>query len=313
MANLSDLQVAMLLEEIAFAMRVGTPVADSMRRLEDRRLGGIAKAAGLIAAGLDRGEDISQAFRHASDRTSAQAAAAILASQKCGQPGLMQRVARQLRRRNQISRETQIAWIYPWMLMALGYAVAVAVMAPLIRRIHGDGIQWPAWIAQVARWLEFNWWLPPAMALVLFVVFLGWLFARSRFPRHARLQLFCDSLADQLAYGISEDVAIESAAEISGDRDLIAVNQPSLKSPSIARVLSHPGSRLLGGDLLSAESALIARLRYVASIHGEQARNHSYIWARLVPRITMIVFGGGLTLAYAWWVIAPVYVQVAQW
>jgi hypothetical protein len=34
---------------------------------------------------------------------------------------------------------------------------------------------------------------------------------------------------------------------------------------------------------------------------------------RLLPRLAMVLVGAGLVLSYAFWVIAPVYREVATW
>ena len=61
------------------------------------------------------------------------------------------------------------------------------------------------------------------------------------------------------------------------------------------------------------QEMLVANLRYAAAVHNERSRRQDYFWGRLLPRVAMVLIGGGLTLAYAWWIIRPVYQQVAQW
>jgi hypothetical protein len=197
-------------------------------------------------------------------------------------------------------------------LLGVGYLVGVLVMAPVIRQINGPDIHWAGWTVSLASWLESNWWLPPVLVVVAIALLLAWVYSRSRFSRPARVGLFCNTLADQFAHDVPEDVAIRAAAEMSGDPELIAVHEPSLKAPAVARLLastSFPGESLG----ISNQQALVAQLRYLGSVHMEKARRRGYFWSRLVPRAAMVLIGGGLTLAYAWWVIAPVYVQVAQW
>ena len=313
MAKLSDLQVASLLEEIACAMRVGTPIADSMHRLETRRLGRITRAARAISNGLQRGQSVADAVDVITSPTSKQAATAIRVCERTGDPGLIERVAAQLRQRSDFQRDSRLAWFYPWLLLAVGYIVAVIVMAPMIRQINGRDFQWSSWLVGLAFWLQSNWWLPPVVAAVLFFVFLSWLYSRDRFPAGVRRCLFCDSLADQFTHDIPEDVAIAAAAELSGDRRLMAIAAPTLKSPEVARMLSMSDPMKAESLGFSEKQVLIARLRYLGSIHQQRARRHSYLWSRLAPRCAMVFVGGGLTLSYAWWVIAPVYRQVALW
>jgi hypothetical protein len=313
MVKLTDLQVASLLEEIACAMRVGTPIADSMRRLESRRLGRIAGAAKTVADGLERGETIADAISKIASPASAQAAAAIRACQENGNSGLLERMAHQLRLRSEHARSFRLAWFYPWLLLAVGYFVGVAVMAPMIREMHGQPIDWPTWLVGLSNWLQGNWWLPPLMIAIGLVGFVFWLRSRDRFPRSVRLGLFCNSLADQFTYDVPEDVAIRTAAEMSGDVGLMSISQPTLQSAEVARIIamSDPSeAKFLHSPL---KETLIAKLRFLGSLYNERARQQAFLWSRFVPRLAMVAVGFGITFSYAWWVIAPVYRQVAQW
>lgn len=313
MVKLSDLQVASLLEEIACAMRVGTPISQSMRRLESRRLGRIAVAARLIADGLERGEAAADALGRVDSPVKAQAAAAIRACQENGNSGLLERMAHQLRQRSEHARSFRLAWFYPWLLLAVGYGVGVVVMAPIIREMNGQAIDWPAWLVGLATWLEHAWWLPPLGIVVGMAMIMFWHRNRDRFPRAARLALFCNSLADQFAYDVPEDVAIRSSAEMSGDARLMSIQQPTLQSDEVARIvtMSDPGgAQVLDGPL---KATLIAKLRFLGSLHSERARQQAYLWSRFVPRMAMVAIGFGIVFSYVWWVIAPVYRQVAQW
>jgi hypothetical protein len=313
MVKLTDLQLASLLEEIGCAMRVGAPMVETMRRLETRRLGRVARAAETIIAGLDRGESLADAVAAIHSTGGAQAAAAIRACEKSGDGGLIDRIAVQLRRRSDFDSEVRLAWFYPITLLVVGYTVAVLVMAPLIRQLHGIEIEWPNWVVETAGWLELNWWLPPAVVAVLLFALLCWRLLRTRFPRSVRLALFCEALADQMTYDVPDDVAIAAAAEMSGDRTLISIDSPSLSSAEIVRILSECKIGPDDSVGMSSKQSLIARLRYLGGVRLEQTRRRSYFWSRFVPRCSMVAVGGGLTLSYVWWVIAPVYRQVGQW
>lgn len=313
MVKLSDLQVASLLEEIACSMRFGTPVADAMRRLEARRLGRVTRAARKVSEGLERGESISAAIGNVAGRGSAQAAAAIQACQDNGHSGLLERMAHQLRLRAEHARTFRLAWFYPWLLLAVGYGVGVLVMAPIIREQNGRGIDWPDWLVTTSNWLETNWWLPPLFAAAGLFAFVMWMRSRDRFPRDVRRALFCNALADQLSFDVPEDVAIRTAADMSGDHSLMAIVEPTLQSPEVAKIISindpESGNSLEG----PLKDTLVAKLRFLGSVHSERARQHAFFWSRFVPRLAMVSVGCGLTIAYAWWVIAPVYMQVAKW
>ena len=313
MGKLSDLQVASLLEEIACAMRVGTPILDTMRRLETRRLGSISGAARTVAEGLERGENIADAVSEVASPAGAQAAGAIRACQDSGNSGLLERMAHQLRLRSEHARSFRLAWFYPWLLLAVGYAIGVTVMAPLIREMNGRDIRWPTWLVGLSNWLEHNWWLPPLIIGAGLVVFVFWLHSRDRFPRDVRLGLFCNSLADQFIHNVPEDVAIRSAAEMSGDLGLMSIIDPTLQNPEIAKIIAIEDPSAANTLDSPLKETLIAKLRYLGSMHNERARQQAFLWSRFVPRLAMAVVGAGITFSYAWWVIAPVYRQVASW
>ena len=94
---------------------------------------------------------------------------------------------------------------------------------------------------------------------------------------------------------------------------MLSESNPTFQAPQFAAFLARVQSPWLEVPGASEEETLLARLKYLAAIYDERARRHNYLWSRLIPSIAMVVVGGGCTLAYAWWVIAPVYLQVAQW
>ncbi len=313
MAKLSDRQLAALLDEIAAAIRVDMPIADAMQRLRDRRLGPVAIAAGVCADAMNRGQTAADALRLCNSPIIDQAAAAVQASQQSGDPKVMTRLSSLLRRRAEYFRSSQLAWLYPLILLVIAYAIALGVMVPMLRTYQGRDFTWSESVLNFSHWLESNWFVPP-IALAIMVI--GWLIWRSRnrsLPRDARLRLFCQSLVDQIAADVPESDAIRNAAKLSGEASVLAETNPTFKSPQFMALLAKVQSPLMEVPGVSEEATLVARLKFLAAIHDERARRHDYLWSRLIPRIAMVVVGGGFTLAYAWWVIAPVYQQVAQW
>ncbi|MFK8114862.1 MAG: type II secretion system F family protein [Rubripirellula sp.] len=310
---LSDLQVASLLEEIASSMRSGIPISESMARLETRRLGAVARAARAIRQGVERGESTSRAMAIVSSRASAQSVAAVEACEQTNDPAVIDRVARRLRQRAGMTSDSRLAWFYPWVLLLIGYLVARFVMGPLVVRMQGRSFEWAEWVYQTAVLLQTSW-LIPVVGLSVALFGLLWISGRDHFHRDARVSLFCNSLADQFLSDVPEDTAITLSAKLSGVSELSNLESPTLQSPSVKAILSKASApnELAGLDLSDGDS-LVARLRYLGAIHAEKARANRYFWSRLLPRFAMILVGGGLTLVYAYWVVGPVYQQVAQW
>ena len=313
MANLNDLQVAALMEEIGCAMKVGTPVVDSMRRLENRRLGRVARVAKKVVAGLERGESLSGVIGNMNSPMAKQAAAAVSAAEQSGNPELLNRLALQLRRRSDYRETSRLLWFYPVLLLALGYAVAAGVMAPLVRMYNGAEIAWPDGVVAIAYWLQSNWWIPPLVGLGVVAAIATWLYSRGRLPQQARRSLFCETLADQIEHDVPGNVAVEAAAQLSGETEMAGLPDPVFESSRMKELFQDAGSDAIAAIPGSEKQTLVAQLRYLGSMHAEKARRHRYLWTRFMPRMAMVTVGVALTLSYAWWVIAPVYLQVAQW
>lgn len=313
MANLNDLQVAALIEEIGCAMKVGTPVIDSMRRLENRRLGRIARAAKKVVAGLERGENLSSVIGNVNSPMAKQAAAAVAAAEQSGNHELLNRLALQLRRRSDYRETSRLLWFYPMLLLTIGYAVAVGVMAPLVRNYNGDGVAWPVRVVAVAYWLQSNWWIPPLVGLGCLAAVAAWLHSRGRLPQQARRSLFCETLADQIEHDVPGGAAVEAAAQLSGEIEMQGLREPVFESTRMKELFRDAGSDAIAAIAGGEKQTLVAQLRYLGSIHAEKARRHRYLWTRFMPRMAMVTVGVALTMSYAWWVIAPVYLQVAEW
>ncbi len=310
MPRLSDLQASLLLEEIACAMRIGAPMDESLRRLESRRLGAVGKTAGQIADGVEKGLSVSAAL--ATVDPDGEATSAVEACERRGDPSLLEKIAFQLRRRAHVRSESRLAWFYPVVLLAVGYLVAVLVLAPMVRTYNGEGVRWPSWVVATAEWLKEGWWIPPIVGLLILGLVSFWLGRRKKYSKPIRSSLFCAALAEQILHDVPESDAVRLAAGLSGARSLKSIPEPSLLSPAVVNLIDGGGDwqrMVKQGDKLS----MVAALRYRARSYEERARQRDHLWMRVVPRALMAFIGAGLALSYVWWVIAPVYQQVATW
>lgn len=313
MVKLNDLQLAALLEEIGATMDAGVPIADAMNRLGSRRLGRVAQMASELGRELALGKSPADAMQGAQSPALEQAAAVVAACEKSKDTSLIRSLASQLRSRHQYTRMTRLTWLYPIFLLAIGYAVAAAVMAPLVRYNQGRDFAWDNWIFQLATWLGEFWWVPPIVFIIAAVVILMYVSQQRRMPMHASKQMFFHCLADQVEHGVPESDALRTAALMSAQEAIAADANPTFDSPAVKEVMSQTYDPVAGVVGANEQSTLVARLRYASALHREEARKNEYFWGRLAPRIAMVVFGGGFTIAYAWWIIRPVYQQVAQW
>ena len=313
MARLSDRQLAAILEEIAAAMHVDMPITEAMQRLCDLRLGRVGKAASQFADSMNAGQSPAEAIRVVNSPVIEQVSAAIRASHDSDDPELLLRLARLLRARAECSRVSRLAWLYPLILLIIAYGTLVAAMVPMLRAYQGNDFSWPGPVLALSGWLETNWHWPPLVFAALMFGYWLWRRGYAAVPRDARVRMFCQSLVDQIESDIPESEAIHTAANLSGQTSLTVESNLTLKSPQVSALLANADESLLQVPGASEQETVLARLKYVAAIHDERARRHDYLWSRLYPRVAMVVIGGGFTVGYACWVIAPVYLQVGKW
>ena len=313
MAKLSDLQLAALLEEIASTMKADMPIIESMKRLSTRRNGTIGKLSGTIAAALERGESLPDALRHSGAPLSGEAAATVQACQAGGDPSLLSSMAQLLRARLRHQQAARFAWLYPFALLVVAYLAGVFIMIPLVLQNVGLDYEWPQAVVAVSRWLNVMWMVP----LIVFVVVLlpiVWIMNSKRsLPRDVRKYIFCRSLADQIHRGVPESDAIRHAGEMSGVPDFAGTADETLQSPAVASLLRRAPAQVIAMADGAPSQTIVAKLSFVATVFEQRARTRDYIWTHVVPRVGMILIGGGITLAYVCWFIAPVYRQVGQW
>lgn len=307
MGGVSDLQLADLIDEIACAMRIDTPVLDSMQRLRTRRLGRVATTAGQVADRLQRGVSLGDAVAEIKSPIAGQVGAAIAAVQRGGDCALLERLARLIRHRHHTLGSMRLGYFYPLVLLLIAYLSLVMVAAPLVHDHRGRDMTWSPTLTSTLAWMQTNAWTVPLVLIagsVGIVMLLRW---RQPLSRHSRISLFCHSLADQIDAGVVESDAIKNSAAIARYPSAPLPAQPSFAVPAVANLIDGaPGE-------LAKPNVMAARLRYSASRHSELARRSDYIWSRLVPRLAMLVVGCGFILGYAWFIIAPVYQQVARW
>lgn len=328
MRGLTDVQFADLIDEIACAMRFDTPIVDAMRRLHQRQLGRIGVVAGRVADQLERGISVGDAISGIASPVATQVSAAIGSVQTTGNVTLLERLAAQLRHRHHIAGSVRLGYFYPLVLATVAYVSLVMVAAPLVRDHQSRDLAWSPWLTSTLAWLQANVLIIPTLGLGLAVVMYIAFQFRHPLPRHDRISLFCHGLADQIDAGVPEGDAIRHASTVAGYPAAMPVEEPTLSMPAIAHLLRQasiePSSWNRSGEAngkdvneeaMTDESPnlLSAQLRFLGHHHAEVARRSDYIWTRLMPRLTMIVVGSGFVLGYAWFIIAPVYQQVARW
>ncbi|TWT98251.1 type II secretion system F family protein [Stieleria varia] len=313
MSRVTETRLADFLDEIAAAVRSDTPLSDCMKRLQRTQVGWIAKTADRFADALSEGRTAASVLESMDDVFGKQCAAAMNVCQTTGDPALLNRVAQQLRRRHSLNRDSRIAWVYPILLLWVGYAVLVLPMSKTLASAMGISLAnistLPSGAQQVAEWIRQNV-VFIGMGLALFtIVGIVWMvWRRQRLPFHARRQLFCSALADQVQCGVADQPAIQAAAAIAGETHLAAHPPETLADSPIGDWLRKFGVR---GRQEENQQGIIAAFRSMASRHEFVGRRHHYIWTRMIPGVASLLIGGSLILGYLYFVIGPVYLSIA--
>ncbi len=314
MFSLSDSQLAALLDEIANAIRAGTPLDQSMRRLASRRLGRVGRSAEKVAQKLEQGEKLSMSMEALRGSSSTALIEMVRVAEESGKPNMLNRFASQLRCRSQFSQSVFLAWLYPFTLCIVAYVSAVFFLFPMVLQFEKEpDFAWPSSVIALSKWTMDHPWGLPILFAVLVVTLITWGWSRRRFPKDVRLGLFCSTLADQIQQDVSEDVAIRSAAAIAEDTELQSLENPTLQSPRMAQLLSEADIGVIKVSSAENKELLVARLRYLATKNFEKARKQRSVWGVWLPRAAMVFIGVGCAFFYIGWVLWPVYDQVAKW
>lgn len=313
MAKFTEIQFASILEEIAAAINSQIPIDQSLSRLQTRQLGQVGRLAGEIADQVTRGQSAADALDDDSSPIGRVAAGAIRACEKSGRGDLLLRVASHLRYRHAMTRQFRLGWFYPLLLLLLAYGIFAAVLGPVILEHQGRGFIWPEWLVSAATWVSVYWVVPPAIIVIAAVAIAIALGRHRGLSKQMQRCLLFQSLADQVELDVPESEAISTACTIAGIPETVVGSNRTFNAPFFAEQLNSNNIPPVYVDGVRHKQSLLAQLRYLAAHYAEKARTRSARWTRILPRIAMAVVGGGATLFYAWWIVAPVYLQVAQW
>ncbi|MDE0863737.1 MAG: type II secretion system F family protein [Rubripirellula sp.] len=314
MVKLNDLQTAELLDEVASAMELKSPVIDSLRRLSDRRFGCVARTSKFLTELLERGESLDASFAQLKTPDRSQVVAAIRASERTGHANLLNVLSGKLRERHDRRGETQLIWFYPCILAFVAYVAFVTAMAPLIRDNDGLVINWPPFIAQLAHWVQTNFWVPLLTVVIIGVLAKLFLIKPQKLPRLNLQSLFYSTLASQLEQGVPDHEAIQTAAMMASETELVAGENLSFSTPRVKELINPEGN---SDNTTSTDSVnkpfLIANLNHLAFVFDQKARERQYLWRQFIPQVVTLSLGSVMMLSIAWFVLAPVYREFAQW
>ena len=303
MAALSDPHLASLIEECALAMRESLPIADSLARVGDRRMGKTGKVAAELAQQLRHGQSLTESLRQHEDKFSTATIAAAEAAEMSGDWRILNRYASQLRRRSELHRQRGFAIFYPMLLLLIGYVFGATVFAPFVLSVPPSDIDFSPWIVSAARWITTYWFVPLVLILASWLFLCLWARFTQPVSWAGRRGLFCDTLADQIEHDVNESSAIRTAAAFADIDQLSGRSDLCLESSEVQYLLGHS----------IPNQSVVPFLRATAADDFARASWWQSLWTRHLPRIGIVLFGGGMTLFYAWFVIRPVYTQIGSW
>ncbi|KAA1258713.1 hypothetical protein LF1_12360 [Rubripirellula obstinata] len=343
--KLGDQDLASLLDEIVYAVRNELPIVDTMQRLGNDRLGRLGRAAKQIAGHLETGGSISDAILLIKSPSAKVVAAALSPTGQSTEPGgarssgigsinadLLGMLASRIRSRCDAARISRLMWFYPLILVAIAYATVLFVVVPLVSeyRFHITdqplGIRWPNWLTQIADWLGVYPWLTPVVIIVTLIVGCFLISRRPTFGSSTRKSMFCHALADQLSHDVPESDAILVASSLSGYSvaDSGTNADLSLSDPPIKQLLNKVGGISQSDQSDHEENSMeessrlrivssTAQLRYLGNLYQFNARRQQRFWSIVIPQLATVLFGLVFMASYVWFVIGPIYREVAQW
>lgn len=342
--KLNDQELVSLLDEIVYSVNSDVPITAAMHRMGSQRMGRLGLAAKRIAAHLESGGSLSDAILLIKSPSAKLVAATASPIGNAGRPSglgqsglgqinadLLGLLASRIRARFDAARVSRLMWFYPLVLVGIAYAAVLFVVVPLVSeyRFHITdqplGIHWPTWLVQATSWLSAFPWIPPVLFVVS--VLIAYFIAKKRpmFGAPMRKSLFCHALADQLGQGAPESDAILTASTLSGYP--VDGLSPTLGDPPIRELLSDVGgigevdgiSEVSGGDDFGKESLRLriassaAQFRYLGNLYQFAARRHQRIWSIVIPQVATVFFGLVFMTGYVWFVLGPIYREVAHW
>ncbi len=312
--QLSAQNLSLLLEEISAMVAADRPIAAGLFELGDRSLGRLGRAARQIALQIESGESAESAISSVSGPASQQVSTAFRLLEKVGSAAPIRCVARSIQSRQEAKTQLAIAAIYPAMTLMIAYAIVVWLFPWLVfsEAYQSLGIaDIDGRILSSLAWLQSNFWIPPAIALVVgLVCFFELIPVASRLEglglgtarRDEQWALFCDMMALEIEAGVPTPEAIASAASATGETGF------SKSAIAASAHLSELGSRedpsgrvgvffppLLRWSLeraLSASSAVqgqSSELRMLADWYRDQAHARNRFWIEWFPVLATVV------------------------
>ncbi len=347
--KLGDQDLASLLDEIVHAVRNDVPIVDTMQRLASERMGQLGRVAKKIAEKLESGGSLSDTILMIKSTSAPLVATTVssagrshknrgLSNSGLGSVNadLLGMLASRIRSRVDAARVSRMMWFYPLILVTIAYAAVLFIVVPLVSdyRFHPTieplGIRWPSWLTQIADWLSVFPWIPPVLLIGSIIVGSIRMRRRPTFGTAVRKSAFCHALADQLSHDVPESEAISIASSLSGfpvtdvHGKASANRSPTLDDPPMKQLLSRVGGISETDQLNHAEDSnkessrlriavSAAQLRYLGNLYQFDARRRQRYWSIIIPQVATVLFGLIFMTGYVWFVIGPIYREVAQW
>ena len=326
MANLNDQQLANLLDALGSSMASDNPIPTALKQLSSHRGGRLSQVATKLLQRIERGESLEAAVSEVGLPHGEQVIAAIRGSQKSGTSEMLYETAETLRSRHDLKTTIRLNWFYPCVLTVVAYTMFVISLAPTIRQNEELIRRWPDYVTESAHWVQYNWWIPPCVAVVVLCIVILTLRKRRQLPAVQRRSLFCSTLASQLRADVPESEAIRIAAMMAGEKSLANGEEITLNTPRVKALTDIDWNDVLfqhetpddrGQDLSAAPSLARAlqnaSLKHAAYRYENAARRRELLLHRILPQTAGFIFGFVFTVGMAFLFIAPIFGTMFGW
>lgn len=323
-------------DEIAALVRSGTPLERGLLQAGadyPGRLGDIARAVG---ARMQQGESLVEALDRLGPAVPETYRAVVKAGVRAGRlPAALEGLASYAREHAELRRTLERAAIYPLIVLACAYGLALLFMVALLPRIRGAFESFGIPVPAAARWLESagqsaRYW-GPVLPIILVGLIVAWYwFAKRRgidpsspleaVPKVgeilslARRANFEGWLAILLEQGVPLPESLELAAAAASDRRLQhaadALANAIRTGNSLGTATREAGRALPAWTrhaLISgaATGALAESLRYASRLDQTRAIHRSMALRTMLPLFFLVYVGAAAALLYGTVILLP--------
>ena len=336
-ANLSAEDLSVFNDLLSGIVRARLPLEAGLSAVAADWPGRAGSLLRQLQSQLQQGQSLESALTMLSSTLPGEYSALIRAGQYSGRlPEMLDDLSRLARLRQESRRLAVISLIYPLIVAVfatlLGLFVLTRILPVMLVTMLDSRVDVPAWLTamghlgnRLTTMFSPEIWAGVIGLGLLFLIFLssqiGHLAERyaERIPllgkawRDSRIAYWADLMALLIDHGTPEAEAVELAARVGGQRQLInkmeslttllrTGHQPTINDWKAA------GVPVLGAWAVTwrgDSGDRVATLRLIADNYNRQARNRMLLSSNLLPLLCLVLIGGVFTLTYGLLMFLP--------